>query len=165
MNHPLHSLRLAGALCLSTFLFTTTALAAEPRSYPIACKGGGDYDIGLTGYGVTTDTGTETGTQLTFRYKVSGGPATAGLEPGECAWMDRGINDIGEKILRFRFNSAVFLMTIRRNGERVSPILTAGGSGRDLQELYYKMVRPEEFQAHAYYDREEGILIATKYRP
>jgi hypothetical protein len=157
----MHYLYLAGALFLSTFLFTTTAWADEPRSYPIACRGGGDFDIGLTGY----STATETGTQLTFRYKVSGGPATAGLEPGECAWMDRGINDIGEKILRFRFRSALFLMTVRRTGERVVPILTTGGSGRDLQELYYKMTGAEEFQAHAYYDSEEGILIATKYRP
>ena len=74
-------------LCLFSgmLLFPRSALA-QPQSYPLVCRGGGNmlfqHDFGSAGAWVR------------FRFTKGNAPAGGGakLSPGSCSWVDRGIN-------------------------------------------------------------------------
>jgi hypothetical protein len=72
----------------NTFLAATLFIAstfswsawAAPRSFPITCRGGAGT------LRLTTMTN-----NAVFNFIKSSGPASAGLQPGECAWLDRAV--------------------------------------------------------------------------
>jgi len=57
-------------------------------AYPIACRGSGGMQFSLVsgGYGLS-------GTMVVIGFHRSAGFGTNALNPGECAWMDRPINE------------------------------------------------------------------------
>jgi hypothetical protein len=59
--------------------FSWSAWAA-PRSFPITCRGG----AGTLRLKTITN-------NAVFHFMKSSGPASAGLQPGECAWLDRAV--------------------------------------------------------------------------
>ena len=50
---------------------------AQPPSYPLTCRGGGNMVI------------TSDGNNVRIRFHPGRGAATAGLSPGQCTWSDR----------------------------------------------------------------------------
>ncbi len=54
-----------------------------PQSYPLVCRGGGSLEIGIAP-GVTN---------IGFKFTHSTKPASEGLDPGQCSWVDRGMYD------------------------------------------------------------------------
>lgn len=78
------------------FLLSTlgvAALAAPPKSYPMVCRGGAGT-LGYQGYGG--------GTSALFYFRKAPGPSGRGLNPGECAWVDRAIGAAEPTCLRHR---------------------------------------------------------------
>ena len=69
---------LAGTLFLASNL-SWSALAV-PRSYPITCRGG-DGSLVLT----------TINNNASFYFIKSSGPASDGLQPGQCAWLERAV--------------------------------------------------------------------------
>lgn len=61
-------------------LFTAVGAFADARSYPMVCRGGS----GTLGYNGT-------GRNALFYFRKAPGSAGHGLNPGECAWLDRAI--------------------------------------------------------------------------
>lgn len=56
------------------------AASAAPRSFPITCRGGAGS------LRLTTMTN-----NAVFTFTKASGPARDGLQPGECAWLDRAV--------------------------------------------------------------------------
>lgn len=56
-------------------------------SYPMTCRAGGVFEVASTGKGVR------------IGFGGSSGPASAGLEPGQCAWADRALNEYEPPVL------------------------------------------------------------------
>ena len=59
-------------------LLSTSAFAAQ--TYPLSCRGGGGT-LGL----ISSENA------AVFYFSKTSGPAGAGLQPGQCAWVDRAI--------------------------------------------------------------------------
>ena len=55
-------------------------LEAAPKSYPMVCRGGSGT-LGYSGNGLTA----------MFYFRKAPGRSGNGLNPGECAWMDRAV--------------------------------------------------------------------------
>lgn len=75
----------------------TSALhCTPPENYELRCRGGGEMTLSLDKPG-------ESGRRLLkIRFKRGSKPATAGLNPGECAWLDRPVGgDEPDTIIRY----------------------------------------------------------------
>lgn len=58
-----------------------------PENYELRCRGGGEMKLSL-------DESTESGRRLLkIRFKRGPKPATEGLNPGECSWVDRAFKE------------------------------------------------------------------------
>ena len=78
---------LAGLLAFSTIV------SADSHSNRLHCKGGQHTVLILEP--------TTSGTQIQVGYKRSDQPASEGLEPGACSWMDRGMAEGDPKYVQF----------------------------------------------------------------
>lgn len=59
-----------------------------PENYELRCRGGGEMKLSLD------EPGESSGRRLLrIRFKRGSQPASAGLNPGECAWADRAVKD------------------------------------------------------------------------
>lgn len=67
-------------LALTGLLFATAAQAA-PKTYALACRGGGDTTLGTS----------TSPASLIFYFQRGTKPAGQGLLPGQCSWLDRGV--------------------------------------------------------------------------
>lgn len=74
------------SLALVGFPTATRAVGAEPESYPLVCRG--SVDLQPT---VGEIAGSPSSANL--RFKKGTRPASAGLAPGECSWLDRGLGE------------------------------------------------------------------------
>jgi hypothetical protein len=87
MEFALRTLLRLTLLSMATLLSTAAgALAAEPESYPLVCRGAADLAPA-----VEMMAGTPSAATLAF--KKGSRPATSGLAPGECSWVDRGLRE------------------------------------------------------------------------
>ncbi|HEY0378210.1 MAG TPA: toll/interleukin-1 receptor domain-containing protein [Pyrinomonadaceae bacterium] len=75
----------------------TSALhCTPPESYELRCRGGGEMKLSLDAPGGSGRR------MLRIRFKRGSKPATAGLSPGECAWVDRAVGgDEPDTIIRY----------------------------------------------------------------
>lgn len=77
----------------------SAALGAEPRSYPMICKAGGDMLL-------AHDHGNQWGGHVRVRFKKARqGASVRPPRAGECAWLDRGVRANEPKRLAFFFNN------------------------------------------------------------
>ncbi len=72
-----------GLLALISPLFSGSSAARPPESYPLVCRGGPLLPIYIAP-GVTN---------IGFKFTHSTKPASEGLLPGQCSWVDRGMYD------------------------------------------------------------------------
>ena len=84
-----------------------------PENYELRCRGGGEMKLSLDAPG-------ESGrSMLRIRFKRGSKPATAGLEPGECAWVDRPVGgDEPDTIIRYVSGPNVPVVTSLRDANK-----------------------------------------------
>ncbi len=84
-----------------------------PENYELRCRGGGEMKL-------TFDSPGEGGRRLLkIRFKRGSKPATAGLNPGECAWVDRAVKeDEPDTIIRYVSGPNVPVVTSLRDADK-----------------------------------------------
>ena len=100
--------RVRTAIVAGVLLATAgTAVAQEPQSYTLSCRGGSAMTIGFytrvyAHFAGADWGGRGIGTAVTIRFrKARGAGLEASVRPGECAWLDRPLNDREPAILFF----------------------------------------------------------------
>jgi hypothetical protein len=84
-----------------------------PENYELRCRGGGEMKLTLDSPG---DSGRRL---LKIRFKRASKPATAGLNPGECAWVDRVVkDDEPDTIIRYVSGPNVPVVTSLRDANK-----------------------------------------------
>lgn len=132
------------------FTWIPQAEAAEPKSYKLMCRGGGNMDAMATAQRgrATTDTFT-----ITFE-KSSTGALTTQPGPGQCAWLRRPLNDLEPNKLRYISNGAatvnswVVSYMNRINSRGISTGFRV--LSRDAEYLINKVISGEIFYVHIY---------------
>jgi hypothetical protein len=85
-GHTLFGTRNLVLSCLGLLVLPTIAIA-QPQSFPLVCRGGGNmpFEHRLTDAGV----------YVTFSFTKGNAPAGSGttLAPGSCSWIDRGLTN------------------------------------------------------------------------
>lgn len=135
------------------------AYAQQPKGYPLMCKGGGDYTIQML-------SGVENASPMNYTFKKGSRAATAGLQPGECAWMDRGFRGNEPAVISFDFKGVRANTNIRRTNGTVNPYFQYAGSNPgkgQLQNIIMKIIGGGEFQVYVYSDGR--VLKVTKIGP
>jgi hypothetical protein len=93
-------------LAATLFIASTfsCSLFAAPRSYPMSCRGGAGT------LGLTTNNNS-----AVFYFLKASGPAGVGLQPGQCAWLDRAIGS-GEPpcIQQYNTNGTAWIFPDRK---------------------------------------------------
>lgn len=112
--------RAAAAVTLCLCMAACLQSQAEPTSYPLVCLAGGNYRFSLNV--------NEQSTTATIRFER--GTAGVGknfenmaaLEPGHCAWLDRGVSENEpEVILHTVIEKPFFALEWTAEGSRVEP--------------------------------------------
>ena len=84
-----------------------------PESYELRCRGGGEMKLSLDEPG---DSGRR---MLRIRFKRGSKAASAGLDPGECAWADRAVgSDEPDTIIRYVSGPNVPVVTSLRDANK-----------------------------------------------
>ena len=140
-----------------------TAVGAEPKSYPLLCKGGGTISLNIT----PRISGGDRGTQVGFSFQRSTRAATAGLKPGQCAWMDRGVNNKEPDGLVVEFPGLdIYVAEMFVDSKTTGNVYRYVGN-RSLQTRARNLINAirlgREFQVHAY--NNGTSLIATRIGP
>jgi|GEM_PF-1324291 len=152
--------KMAAVLSLSV-LAVSLSQAAESRSYPMLCKGGGDTSVSI-------DTlARADGLSLKIGIKKSSRPATSGLNAGECAWMDRGINPDEPGTIAIEFSDVYAQAYMRVNTGGDNYRLSFYGNGTKVAEinrLIDSIKQGREYQVHAY-NNKRGQLVVTRVGP
>jgi TIR domain len=86
---------------------------APPENYELRCRGGGEMKLSLDEPG-------ESGRRmLRIQFKRGSKPASAGLNPGECAWVDRAVGaDEPDTIIRYVSGPNVPVVTSLRDANK-----------------------------------------------
>jgi hypothetical protein len=84
-----------------------------PENYELRCRGGGEMKLSLDEPG-------ESGRRmLRIQFRRGSKPATAGLNPGECAWVDRAVrSDEPDTIIRYVSGPNVPVVTSLRDANK-----------------------------------------------
>ncbi|HEU4559903.1 MAG TPA: hypothetical protein VFS20_18790 [Longimicrobium sp.] len=102
-----------------------------PTSYPLLCRGTAGLNVMVRP--------TRIGLLI---FERSAGPATAGLEPGQCAWMDRAVSGAEPNVIAH---------TVPEGADRDAPYL--------WPEVLQDSSRYWRFEA---YNNRRGDLVVTK---
>ena len=109
--------RLIRLVCLLTTaipgMWAATAVA-EPKSYPLTCRGGGDMRFTFF-----TDSDADTRFRVYFR-KAARSASEQPVAPGHCAWLDRPLDANEPDNLWFKFNNVVPAPTVDASGRVAS---------------------------------------------
>jgi hypothetical protein len=145
-----------------------SAQAADPKSYPLMCKGGSDMKIQVTTMDETSHL------YIYVLFKKGSRAATAGLAAGTCAWTDRGMSASEPVELRLRPTSGAGLhMTLTPNSGGFNTAIRVEGTGQaprtaaGLRQIIDAIQTGRQFQVYAYSTTAQGrkVLYVTKYGP
>jgi hypothetical protein len=130
----------------------------------LICRGGDNYTIAISTNNPSVNA------RFYYQFRKTARAATAGLQPGECAWTDRGVNADEPDSLAFEFDGAVLVANIRRTNGTTGAIFQYGGSSAALQRTIRAIQSGNEFQVYAYNDRSStswsrGSLKVTRVGP
>jgi hypothetical protein len=142
-------------------LAVSLSQAAEPRSYPMMCKGGGDTSVSIDSLAGMD------GLSVKIGISKSSRPATSGLNAGECAWMDRGINpsEPGTIALEVSDVYAQAYMKVSTGGDNYRISFYGNGTKvADLKRLIESIKQGREYQVHAY-NNKRGQFTVTRVGP
>ncbi len=155
----------------------SVAMAQEPESYVLLCKGGNnnfEMHSQMTTLGTlpgvdSSVTTRQTATFVTLNFTRSNRPAGSGLNPGECAWTDRGVNANEPDMLSLAFRGTwvVVTGTFSSNASRRAASYEARGDRTEapkLTALLTALQNGSDFQVHAY-NNGRGQLVMTRFGP
>ena len=152
--------KLVSVLGLSVFAVSLSH-AADPTSYPMMCKGGGETSVTID------STGSSDGLSVKIGINKSSRPATSGLNTSECAWMDRGINPDEPETLAIKFSDVYAQAYMKVNTGGDSYRLSFYGNGTkvaELKRLIESIKQGREYQVYAY-NNKRGQFIVTRVGP
>jgi hypothetical protein len=124
------------------FLFVLSVPSVfAAQSYPMACRGG-DGTLGYAPY------------KALFYFKKSSRPAGAGLQPGECSWIDRAIGQNEPTCLeQSGVNDTAWIFPAKR---AESYFMSSNGS------WLRRMLSNTTYQTFQVYNPGNGCFIVTR---
>lgn len=149
-----------------SFGFKTTALAAliamgfaaeradAQQSYLMTCRGGGDM-LAIAGQRVSDP---HVFVEITYKRATQGAGVQAPA-PGECAWIDRGVNADEPNKIMFKDMGVSWTQTACQNGR-----CWTRTPSRPATDLMNAVMNGQPFQLHVYNDRA-GNMIVTRVGP
>jgi hypothetical protein len=146
-----------------SFLFIATFANAIPQSYPLKCRGTNQSEMNFE-FSPTT---------ATLGFKKAAAAATAGLNPGECSWMDRPLFP-GEpsNLVTYPFAPKnMFGTTTIRFGNAATPctwsnVVSPLIGGRDPEIQWLKnLMSPTQYWLFQVYNDNAGHFIVTGSAP
>ena len=128
--------------------------AEAQQSYLMTCRGGGDM-LAIAGQRVSNP---HVFVEITYKRAAQGAGVRAPA-PGECAWIDRGVNgDEPNKIL-FKDMGVAWTQTACQNGR-----CWTRTPSRPATDLMNAVMNGQPFQLHVYNDRA-GNMVVTRVGP
>lgn len=144
---------------LPVLLIAFTMSYAEARSFKMECRAGGQVKIFAKNQSYIT---------LHYIFKSSDGPASAGLEPGECAWLDRPVSPNEPHLIYISLRSMmqeaddVRLELTLKNDKQFADF-TVKGTGPDyLKEYIKRIIDPTQTFFIDVYNSNGRYFMATK---
>ena len=140
-------------LCLATIALVLSSdyAQAEPKSYPLMCRGGGVMKGIFSVWDIKVDF-----------IGAKQGAAVRLPQPGECAWLDRGFRSGEPQKFRWAAKRKMLLQAFFESQD-VKKILS---SSQNFNYLAKGILNGEVFQVHAYRGQCPGkkcnILTVTK---
>ena len=131
-----------GTLALISQFFSGGNVARAQQTYPLVCRGGGSLVIGLA----------PGERNIGFVFTRATRPAGAGLAPGECSWVDRGLSSAEPDRLSQHVPDS---STSLKEGGALAP------ENRWFEELH----SADKYWTFQVYNNGRGQLIATSARP
>lgn len=134
-------------------------------TYQLLCRGIGGGMNFRHGGSVRSPTGEDIVTlELTFKKSAkAAGPQGAGLDPGQCSWVDRPINQSEPFKLRFETRANAQLRQSLSGGS-VDRSSTAAERYPDATSIPAYMKGPGHYYSFRVYNSNEGYFIATGSR-
>lgn len=145
---------------------TTSVPSSAPypaqTAYQMLCRGIGGGMGFRNGESVRTSTGEDIVTvELTFKKgPAAAGAQGAGLGPGQCAWIDRAINQAEPFKLRFETRANAQLKQVL-NGSAVDRSPTAAERYPDANSIPAYMKDQSHYYSFKVYNSNQGYFIAT----
>jgi len=157
---------LATLTLLALPLSRPAALAAQ-ASYPLVCRGG-------AGLKLAPEVGPGTASSVRLRFTRGRQGAVGGVEPGSCAWQDRGVRDSEPAVLCFGPVQRLSLETaggrelawyrVRASGGDAAVVFWEGGERPD--GIAYQPGNAAEYEYYrAYHDAARSCLAVTHVGP
>lgn len=145
--------RNSALVAMATVTLTGAAAQAE-QSYVMTCRGGGNMQA-VAGQRVSNP---HVFVEITYQ-RAAQGAAVQAPAPGECAWIDRGVQGNEPNVIQYNDMGVSWTQTICRAGHcRVN---TPSSSAASLMNA----VRDgQPFQVHVYNNRN-GKMIVTHVGP
>jgi hypothetical protein len=142
-------------MTLAALTLFTTLTQALPVSYPLVCRGSNQTNLVFEIMGNALD--------LTFAKGTK--PATQGLNPGECAWQDRGLN-AGEPNRFYQTATAaeggIISPSVKFNGAgQIVTVATIPSSGAN-QVWFQELMNPNAYWVFEVYNTDKGYFMVTK---
>jgi hypothetical protein len=131
---------------------------SEPGGYEIRCRGGGEaYRVQQLSGGPRMERGIEFWRVL-MSLKFTPGTLPAGndgggLAPGTCAWIDRPLNDLEPREIRFE----PVALVVSAQPKDLRPLPGMFPSDDDLRD-------PAQYWSFSAFNTNQGFLQATSYR-
>jgi hypothetical protein len=131
--------------------------SAPEGTVPLRCRGGAVRDIGFQQFGPNNS-------RLTIGFKRGSKPASQGLNPGECSWVDRGMKDSEPQAICQEVNDIFLSTTYDQNAQYNPPDLYLLQSAWSNSAPYLKHIRESNFQFTVQVKSEGSCLIAAPER-
>jgi hypothetical protein len=155
-NSLIFSIFLSAALTVISL--NASGQAAEPKSYPMVCRGGDN---------LTTIISRRNGTRIQYFFNKGTGRASAGLTPGTCTWLDRAMYESESHIMNLSFDNVFITTQIHRSSGKIES-LSYGTTGPEphktnLKTLLTAIDSGAEFQVHVFI--KNGQFEVGKFGP
>jgi hypothetical protein len=143
-------------LALSMGITAGFTAQAAPTTYPLKCRGTKSGELQFHFSATTAMLG----------FKKAAHAAPAGLNPGECAWMDRALNADEPALIvqypqpsRSMFNNtSIFFGSLNGGGQVVAPVI--GVTEPEIGWLK-DLMNADNYWLFQVYNDSDGHLIAT----
>lgn len=163
------SIRLVCLLTTAILGMWTAAAVAEPKSYPLTCRGGGDMRFMFW-----TDDDWDTRFRVYFR-RAAKSAAEQPVPPGHCAWLDRPIGANEPDNLWIKIKNVIPKPTISADGRVVKFdygwAATSGERDREnipvMKYVVDSILQGQTFQVHGYAksDANGRYILVTRIGP
>jgi hypothetical protein len=130
------------------------AAAFSETSYVMTCRGGGDMKA-VAGQRVSQN---ETFAEITFRRAAQGAGVQA-PQPGECAWIDRGVAAGEPNVIYYVDQGVAWTQTVCQHGA-----CWVNTPSQGITTLMKAVSTGQSFQVHVYNDRA-GHMVVTRVGP